>query len=130
MTAAASTEKYFFALLLRSDEGQEDQEYRQHPYSSVESTTARCCGVGTNSTWRIPNTPRSFSAGTFMGPGEGAAPGAGCGKAVDIAVRNLTLPSTFCMVWWMCPLRTVTDPKRFTRLSACSLSCVPQPHSG
>ena len=29
---------------------------------------------------------RSFSAGTFSGPGDGALPGAGWGKAVDIAV--------------------------------------------
>ena len=28
---------------------------------------------------------RSFSAGTFIGPGDGAVPGAGCGKAVDMA---------------------------------------------
>ncbi len=38
---------------------------------------------------------RSFSAGTFIGPGDGAVPGAGCGKAVDIAVWNVTFPSTF-----------------------------------
>jgi len=29
---------------------------------------------------------RNFSAGTFMGPGAGAAPGAGCGNAVEQAV--------------------------------------------
>ena len=48
------------------------------------------------------------------GPGLGAAPGAGCGKAVDIAVWNVMLPSTFCMIWWMWPLSTVTEPKRFS----------------
>ena len=30
-------------------------------------------------------------------PGRGAAPGAGCGNAVDIAVWNVTCPSTFCI---------------------------------
>jgi hypothetical protein len=33
-----------------------------------------------------PSTLRNFSAGTFMGPALGAEPGAGCGKAVDMAV--------------------------------------------
>ena len=41
---------------------------------------------------------RSLSSATFSGPGEGAVPGAGCGKAVDMAVWNVTLPSTFCMI--------------------------------
>ena len=36
-------------------------------------------------------------ASTFIGPGDGAAPGAGCGNAVDIAVWNVTFPSTFCI---------------------------------
>ena len=40
-------------------------------------------------------------------------PGAGCGNAVDIAVWKATLPSTFWSTWWMWPLRTVTEPKRF-----------------
>ena len=57
-------------------------------------------------------------------------PGVGCGKAVDIAVWNDMLPSTFCMIWWMWPLSTVTDPKRLSRLNACSESSVPQPQSG
>ena len=33
-----------------------------------------------------PSTLRSWSAATFLGPGLGADPGAGCGKAVDMAV--------------------------------------------
>ncbi len=33
---------------------------------------------------------------TIIGPGFGAAPGAGCGNAVAIAVWKATLPSTFC----------------------------------
>jgi hypothetical protein len=44
---------------------------------------------------------RSFSAGTFIGPGDGAVPGAGCGKAVDIALWKVTLPSAFWSTWWM-----------------------------
>ena len=43
---------------------------------------------------------------------EGDVPGTGCGNAVAIAVWKVTLPSTFCMIWWMCPLSTVTEPKR------------------
>jgi len=40
---------------------------------------------------------RSLSSATFIGPGEGAEPGAGCGNAVERAVWKVTLPSTFCM---------------------------------
>src|SRR5437667_5925351 len=39
----------------------------------------------------------SRSASTFIGPGDAAVPGAGCGNAVDIAVWNVTFPSTFCI---------------------------------
>src|SRR5437762_1067899 len=59
----------------------------------------------------IPSMLRSLSSGTFIGPGEGAVPGAGCGKAVERAVWNVTVPSTFCMSWWMWPFSTVTEPK-------------------
>ena len=45
----------------------------------------------------IPSTVRSFSAGTSKGPGEGTVRGAGCGKAVDLAVWKVTWPSTFCI---------------------------------
>ena len=48
-----------------------------------------------------PSTFRSLSSATFIGPGDGAVPGAGCGNAVDIAVWNVTCPSTFCITWWM-----------------------------
>src|SRR5207302_11503290 len=77
-----------------------------------------------------PITLRKRSAGTFVGPGLGALPGAGCGKAVDVAVWKVTLPSTFLSTWWMWPLSTVTEPKRFNRPSARSASSVPQPHCG
>ena len=40
---------------------------------------------------------RSLSSGTFIGPADGAVPGAGCGKAVERAVWKVTLPSTFCI---------------------------------
>ena len=60
----------------------------------------------------VPSIMRSFSSGTFIGPGDGAVPGAGCGKAVERAVWKVTLPSTFCITWWMWPLSTVTEPKR------------------
>ena len=38
------------------------------------------------------------AAGHQFGPGDGAEPGAGWGKAVDIAVWNDMFPSTFCMI--------------------------------
>ena len=44
-----------------------------------------------------PSTLRSRSSATFIGPGDGAVPGAGCGNAVDMAVWNVTFPSTFCI---------------------------------
>jgi len=59
---------------------------------------------------------------------EGAVPGAGCGKAVERAVWNVTLPSTFCTIWWMWPFRTVTEPKRRSCSMSCGASPVPQPH--
>ena len=34
---------------------------------------------------------------TPVRPGDGAVPGAGCGKAVERAVWKAQLPSTFCM---------------------------------
>src|SRR5439155_16170860 len=66
----------------------------------------------------------------FMGPCEFALPGCGCGNAADAAVSNVTLPSTFCNVWWIWPLSTVTEPNFFKYDSAWALSSVPQPHSG
>ncbi len=61
-----------------------------------------------------PSMLRSLASSTFIGPGEGAAPGAGGGKAVDRAVWTVTLPSPFCITWWMWPLSTVTEPKPLT----------------
>jgi hypothetical protein len=81
--------------------------------ASVESTTARLCFFMTDCTSVIPNTLRSLSSATFMGPGWLAGPGAACGNAVDMAVWNMTFPSVFCITWWMCRLSTVTDPNRF-----------------
>ncbi len=51
-----------------------------------ESTTASAPFPLTKFTSVIPSTLRSCCAGTFIGPGEGAVPGAGCGNAVDAAV--------------------------------------------
>src|SRR6266480_7414261 len=96
----------------------------------LESTTARAVLPCLYWTFVRPSRLRSCSAGTFIGPGDGAVPGAGCGNAVDIAVWKVTLPSIFWSTWWMWPLRTVTEPKRFKYPKARSLSLVPQPHSG
>src|SRR5208282_1822444 len=64
----------------------------------VVSTIARCVPPRTCRTLVTPRTERSFPGGrSLIGPGLGAVPGAGCGNAVDRAVRNATLPSTFCM---------------------------------
>src|SRR5207248_3815675 len=41
-----------------------------------------------NDTRDRPRTLRRRSSGTFIGPGDGAEPGAGCGNAVDIAVER------------------------------------------
>src|SRR6267154_2735769 len=43
----------------------------------------------------MPNTVGRISGATFIGPGLGALPGLGCGKAVDVAVWKVTVPSTF-----------------------------------
>ena len=48
---------------------------------------------------------------------------------MERAVWKVMLPSTFCTIWWMWPLSTVTEPKRFSIASACAPSSVPQPHS-
>ena len=53
----------------------------------------------------------------------------GFAKAANPDV-TATLPSTFCITWWMWPFSTVTEPNRRRSASACSLSSVPQPHSG
>src|SRR5439155_1324117 len=51
-------------------------------------------------------------------------------RAVEIGVWNRTLPSTFVSTWWMWPLSTVTEPKRFREVRARSASSVTQPHWG
>ena len=99
------------------------------PCSGVSMMASRCSPC-LKLTLAMPSTLRSLSSATFIGPGEGAVPGAGCGKAVERAVWKATLPSTFCITWWMWPLSTVTEPKRLSRSSARAPSSVPQPHSG
>ena len=51
---------------------------------------------GLKLTLATPSNVRSLLSSTFIGPGEGALPGAGCGNAVERAVWKVTLPSTFC----------------------------------
>ena len=60
--------------------------------------------------------------------GAGPLPAVGCGNAVERAVWNVTLPSTFDTIWWMCPFNTVTEPKRRSSAIVCGASPVPQPH--
>src|SRR5262245_22188580 len=50
------------------------------------SMMARRCSFCLKVTLAMPSMPRSLSSGTFMGPGDGAVPGAGCGNAVERAV--------------------------------------------
>src|SRR5262249_8626246 len=102
---------------------------RTHHCSGV-SMMARRCSFCLNVTLAIPSIVRNLSSGTFMGPGDGADPGAGCGNAVERAVWKVTLPSPFCLARWIWPLRTVTEPNRLRYSSARALSCVPQPQSG
>src|SRR6202030_3694970 len=97
---------------------------------SGESMMASRCSFCLNVTLAMPSMLRSWLSGTFIGPGDGAAPGAGCGNAVERAVWNVTLPSTFCITWWMWPLSTVTEPNFLRYDSAWALSSVPQPQSG
>ena len=79
----------------------------------------------------VPSRVRSLSRrATFIGPGAGAVPGAGCGKAVERAVWKVDVAFNLLLTWWMWPLSTVTEPKRFRSASAWALSSVPQPHSG
>jgi hypothetical protein len=57
------------------------------PLSSVESVVANAPVCWTKSTSVMPRYDFNLSAATFfIGPGESALPGAGCGKAVDRAV--------------------------------------------
>src|SRR5580693_1288073 len=77
------------------------------------SMMARRCSFCLKVMLAVPSMVRSLSSATFIGPGDGAAPGAGCGNAVERAVWKVTLPSTFCMTWWMWPLSTVTEPNFF-----------------
>src|SRR4029453_19102785 len=100
-----------------------------YPCSAL-SMIARRCSFFLNVTLAMPSMLRSLSSATFIGPGEGAEPGAGCGKAVERAVWKVTLPSTFCMTWWIWPFSTVTEPKPLTYSSARAPSSVPQPHCG
>src|SRR5262249_48904113 len=55
-------------------------------YARVESITASACLPRTWLTSVIPSRPRNCSGGTFIGPGPEAAPGCGCGNAVEHAV--------------------------------------------
>ena len=55
-------------------------------YASVESTRAKGPAFRVEVTDVTPKRLRNCSAGTVIGPGLGAVPGAGCGNAVDMAV--------------------------------------------
>ena len=81
-------------------DGAHDRDVPLQRCSGWSMMASRCC-PRLKVTSVMPRTERSLSSATFIGPGEGAAPGAGCGNAVDIAVWKVTLPSTFCMIWWM-----------------------------
>src|SRR5580698_8976477 len=67
-----------------------DGQHRQDPGAlhtasdSEESTTARWLCPRTTFTLVTPSTLSNLPAGTAMGPGPGADPGAGCGNAVDM----------------------------------------------
>src|SRR4029077_11127373 len=78
----------------QQQEDPNEQSRSRSPHSSApatgaasgESTTARLWRFVVALTSVIPSSVRSFSSGTFIGPGAFAVPGAGCGNAVDIAV--------------------------------------------
>src|SRR6478672_13144458 len=98
-------------------------------YASVESISAIRSLPRTKTASVIPSIEWSCSVGTLSGPGDGAVPATGCGKAVERAVWKAILPSTFCVIWWIWPLSTVTEPKRARSFIASVASSVPQPHS-
>ena len=50
-------------------------------------------------------------------------------EASERVVWKAMRPSTFCAIWWIWPLSTVTDPNRASSFSACAESSVPQPQS-
>src|SRR4051794_13176469 len=54
--------------------------------SSGRSVIAIGESIVRNDMLESPSTFRNRSSDTFIGPGEGAVPGAGCRKAVDMAV--------------------------------------------
>src|SRR5215470_3073067 len=82
------------AVGIRGDDDHRRREYSG--YASGLSTIASGFMPSVYCTWRTPSRRRSSPASTFIGPGLGAAPGAGCGNAVERAEWNVTLPSTFC----------------------------------
>src|SRR5580693_1632156 len=82
---------------LRSSRNVRFQRASQLVAASVWSIVASTFLPWTKETLLMPSMERSFSAGTAIGPGAAAAPGAGCGKPIDSAVWNDMLPSTFCM---------------------------------
>ncbi len=60
--------------------------------ASDESTIARWLCRATYLTFVMPNTLSSFPAGTTIGPAWAALPGAGWGKAVEVAVWKAIIP--------------------------------------
>ena len=79
--------------------------------------------LGNYPSGNLPLDPVAVTAGNPPGP----SPARGCGNAVERAVWNRILPSTFCTIWWIWPFSTVTDPKRRSSVAICSPSAVPQP---
>src|SRR5262245_13197132 len=57
-------------------------------FASSSGTSVIAIGWSTawNDSCESPSSLRRRSSSTFIGPGDGAVPGAGCGNAVDIAV--------------------------------------------
>src|SRR5579863_1854883 len=90
------------------------QDHRSLPHAtsglSVRAGAPLLCA---KSTVRTPRYSPSLPAGTFIGMKCGAGLGGVIGNAVERAVWKVMLPSTFWKIWWMWPLSTVTEPKRF-----------------
>src|SRR6516162_1108237 len=68
------------------------------PSAIVVSLSRRPLGCFTTDTLVTPSMLGSCSAGTLSGPGPPPTPATGCGYAVERAVWNVTLPSTFCTI--------------------------------
>src|SRR5438132_1303302 len=141
MSTFAQTGRYSYCIGEHEEESPWEPLHVEHGFTPGASTVSALAAEAPQVVVDARNRTAREIATTIARSGEaiashpqgslgGALPGAGWGNAVDIAVWNVTEPSTFCSTWWMWPLSTVTEPKRRSEASARSASSVVQPHCG